>query len=187
MELTPEKVRQMLNILLLEAKRQRSNIPYSKIDSFPNAVVFLGPNIEPVSMPVTWRDEREKYAKMEAVSKTAKAMLCQAVALISDTRWADEERITELLGIRPTAEIGVEAFQEEYKRVVHERYGGYLGNAPKGLYSEAVMIAMKGPRLNGPQVLQARYEEGPKDTIRWTGQPEKLDTLHFNLVPDWWC
>ena len=186
MELTPEKIKQLLNLLLMEAKRERASIPYSKIDSFPNAVVFLGPNLEPVTLPVTWKDEEEKYAKMEAVSKVAKELFCQAVALISDTRWVEEANAVKVLGIPSTAEVGLEAFQDNYKRVVNERYGGYLGNAPKELYCEAVMIAMKGPRLNGPQVLHAPYEQGPHDSIRWTGQPYELRTHHFNLVPDWW-
>jgi len=186
MELTPEKVRELLNLLLLEAKRQRGNIPYSNTDGFPQAVVFLGPGLEPVTVPLTWRNEREKYAKMEAVSKTAKDMFCQAVALISDTRWVEEEKIVKVLGVRPLAEIGLEQFQEDYTRIIHERYKGYLGNAPKELFTESIMIAMKGPRLNGPQAIFAPYDQGPNDSIHWLAQPKETGAHHFNLLPDWW-
>jgi hypothetical protein len=187
MELTPEKIKELLNGLLLNAKHIRAGIPYSKIDSFPNVVIMFGPNLEPATLPITWKGEGEKYAKMEAVSKVAGKTFAQAVALISDTRWVDEDRAVKILGIPPSAESGVEAFQDNYKRVVSERYRGYLGNAPRELYKEAVMIAMKGPRIGGIRTLSAPYEEGPKDTIRWTEPPKEIQTVHFNLLPDWWC
>ena len=187
MELTPEKVRQMLNILLLEAKRQRSNIPYSRVDDLAQAIVVLGPNLEVSSLPVTWRDEREKYAKFKAVSKAAQETFAQAVCLITDVRWVEDKRASEMLGIPPLEEVGIEAFGQNYKRVVTERFGGYLGNAPRGLYSEAIIIIMKGPRLGGPQMLSAPYEEGPNDTIRWLKQPVETKAHNFNLLPDWWC
>jgi hypothetical protein len=187
MELTPEKAREILNVLMLEAKRQRANIPFSRTDSFPQAVVLLGPNLEPASMPVTWHNEDEKYRKMAAVSKTARDMLCQAVALVSDTRWVEEANAVKVLGIPPSLESGIEAFQENYKRVMRERFGGYLGNAPRELYTEAIMVAMKGPRLNGPQVIFAPYDKGPNDSIHWLKPSTDLGTHHFNLLPDWWC
>jgi hypothetical protein len=187
MELTPEKARELMNVLMLEAKRQRANIPYSQTDGFPQAIVFIGPNLEPASVPITWSNENEKWHKMKAVSKTAQDMLCQAVALVSDTRWVEEDRIVKLLGIPPLAEIGLEKFKEMYSHIIGERFGGYLGNAPKELFTEAIMIAMKGPRLNGPQAIFAPYEQGAKDSIRWLPPIKEHGTHHFNLLPDWWC
>jgi hypothetical protein len=35
MELTPEKVREIMNALLLKAKQNRAQIPYSKTDGIP--------------------------------------------------------------------------------------------------------------------------------------------------------
>jgi hypothetical protein len=188
MELTPEKVRELMNALLLKAKQNRAAIPYSKTDAFPNAVVFLGPNLEPASTPITWRDEREKYAKMEAVSKTARDMFCQAVALISDSRWVEEANAVKVLGIPSREEVGMDKYLENYRRVITERYGGYLGNAPKELFTEAIMIAMKGPRMNGPQVVSAPYDKGPNDSIHWLpALTVSRMTHHFDLLPDWWC
>jgi hypothetical protein len=68
-----------------------------------------------------------------------------------------------------------------------ERFKGYLGNAPKELSSEAIIVAMKGPRLDGPQVIAAPYERGPNDSIHWTDRHKSFTVPHFNLLPDWWC
>jgi hypothetical protein len=124
---------------------------------------------------------------MKAVSETAREMFCQAVCLVTDTRWVEEDKAVKILGIPPLSEVGMEKFTQNYQRVVTERFGGYLGNAPSELYTKAIVIAMKGPRLDGPQSIAAPYERGPNDTIHWLSYLHKPKTIHFNLLPDWWC
>jgi hypothetical protein len=179
----------ILNDLMIEAKRNREKIPHSREDGFAQALVFVGPNLEIASAPALWRDEREKYAMMRAVSETAKQVLCRAVILISDTRWIDADKVQDFLGIKPIAEIGVEAWQKEYRRILTEKFDGQIRNLPRPLWSEAILIVMKGPELKGkiPSVM-ARYEAGPGDTIRWipTLANTEQHTAKFDLLPDWW-
>jgi hypothetical protein len=187
--LTQARIDEILDGMMLVAKQQRTQIPYSKVDAFAQVLMFLGPNLEVATYPAIWRNEKEKYALMRAVSEAAKKTLAQAVILISDVRWVENSRAEKILGLPPLAEVGVEEWQTLYKREITKRYGGYLGKAPPELYSEAIMAIMKGPRLNGVPTRMAVYEKGENDSIRWLPKhPESEGITHkFNLLPDWWC
>lgn len=188
MELTQEKIDELLDTLMLVAKQQRAKIPHSNVDGFAQAIVFLGPNLEPASHPITWRDEREKYAKMRAVSRVAQEMFCQAIVLITDVRWVSNEKAEKFLGLPKLEEVGLDKWGDLYKREITKRYKGYVGNAPAELYSEAIMVIMKGPRLKGVPTRTAQYEKGPNDSIRWLPKADVVgETMRFNLLPDWWC
>jgi hypothetical protein len=80
MELSEKKINELLDAIMLKARENRMQIPYSREDGFPQCVLFLGPNFEPAVQPVTWRDEDEKYHMMRGVSEVAKEMLCRANA-----------------------------------------------------------------------------------------------------------
>ena len=188
MELTQEKIDELMDDMLKIAKTIRATIPYSRTDAFPQTVIMLGPELQPATVPITWKSEPEKYMKMRAVSETAMEMFCQAVILISDVRWVETEKAEKLLGLPPLAEVGLEKWGEMYKREITTRYKGYLGNAPAELYTEAIIAVMKGPRLNQIPMRAAPYQKGDRDSIHWL--PSKNTTygpLHFNLLPDWWC
>lgn len=187
MELTQQKINELLDGLMMAAKYQREKIPYSKTDAFPQVLVFLGPELEPCVQPANWRNEQEKYAMMAAVSKVAEMMLCQAVVLITDVRWVEHTKAEKMLGLPSLEEIGVDKWGELYKREVTKRYKGYLGNAPPELYSEAIIAVMKGPGLNQIPIRAASYEKGPNDSIHWLPKTDVGKVAHFNLLPDWWC
>jgi hypothetical protein len=61
MELDEKKINELLDAIMLKARDNRTQIPYSREDSFPQCVLFIGPNFEPAAQPVTWRNEDEKY------------------------------------------------------------------------------------------------------------------------------
>ena len=189
MELTREyinmKIDSLLKKLMISAQAKRDQIPHSEKDSFPNILVFLGPNLEPATQPIDWANEDEKYAKMRAVSQVAKEMLCIAVILITDTRWVEEERAASILGIPRVAEVGLAEYKKNYSRALRDRYKGYLGNAPPELYSEALVVVAKGPTC-GTRVQFSQYEKGPGDGIRWLKSDYKVANQEFNLLPDWW-
>lgn len=188
MELNEEKIDEILDAMMLIAKQRRAEIPYSKTDSFPQQLLFLGPNLEVGTVPITWCDESEKYTKMRAVSQVAQEMFCQAVILITDVRWVESVKASKLLGLPQLEEVGLEKWQKLYRREITKRYEGYLGNAPAELYSEAVMAVMKGPKLKGIPTRFAVYEKGENDSIRWLPKKKVSEsTMSFNLLPDWWC
>ncbi len=175
----------LLKKLMLAARMQRDKIPYSRTNSFPNVLVFLGPELEAATQPIVWENEREKYAKMRAVSQVAKEMLCTAVILITDTRWVDGDKIAPRLGIPTVAEVGVERFNKLYSKALGERFKGYVGNMPPDWYSEAIIAVAKGP-ICGTRMQFAQYEKNSGDGIHWLKSDYTVGRQNFNLLPDWW-
>lgn len=177
----------ILDKLLVVAKAQRASIPYSKDEGMPLTLVVIGPTGEVETVPITWRSEREKYAKMKAVSETAKETFCSAVVMISDAQWTNSQEFSAYFHLPPISEIGLEGYKKEYTTIVNGIYGGLIKNLPRELWTEAVVLAIKGPRI--PCTLRmAPYIEGPHDSIQFVETKDKLsmDTVAFNLLPDWW-
>jgi hypothetical protein len=183
-----EKIDSVLEGVLIRAKKQREEIPYSRTDGFPIIVIVIGPNFEVATLPMTWTDEAEKYARMAEVSQVAKKTFATAVVLITDTRWVEGDKISRLLGIPTLKEAGgLEKWQPLYRRAVQQKFKGYLGNMPPEWYSEAIVAIAKGPVV-GTITRSAHYEKGDNDRIRWCdGHNLEEFRTDFNLLPDWWC
>lgn len=179
-------VEQILDELLDVAKIRRASIPYSDNEGMEQKVVFIGPQGEVASVNLTWNDEREKYAKMKAVSKTARDTFCSAVVMITDTRWTKSDEFGEYFHLPPVKEIGFEAWRKEYHTILNGIYGGLIKNLPRQLWTEAILTIMKGPRIKC-QSRMASYIEGPNDSIQFIETDQlNQDTTQFNLLPDWW-
>jgi hypothetical protein len=189
MVLDDKKIDDLLNGLMLMAKQNRANIPYSKDEAFAQVLMFLGPNFETVFAPAMWNNEAEKYTVMRGVSKMAKELLCRAVVLITDTRWTNTNEVDQFLGLPPVTEIGVEAWGKRYSRILTEKYDGQIKNLPRQYWHEAIVIVMKGPEFKGKIPMRfAEYERGPNDSIHWVKSVGvETGAAHFNLLPDWWC
>jgi hypothetical protein len=190
MELDEKKINELLDAIMLKARDNRTQIPYSREDSFPQCVLFIGPNFEPAAQPVTWRNEDEKYHMMRGVSEVAKEMLCRAIILVTDTRWTNSDEVQQVLGIKPIKEIGLEEWRKQYSHIVTTKYGGYLKNMPRQCWHEAILVVAKGPEFKGKIPMRmARYERGHGDTIHWLPPMKPEDEYRaseFNLLPDWW-
>lgn len=180
------KVEQILDELLEAAKWRRASIPYSENEGMEQMVVFVGPEGEIASQSLTWNDEREKYAKMRAVSEIAKKTLTVAIVMISDTRFTKSDKFGEYFHLPPISEIGFEQWQKEYKTILNGIYGGLIKNLPRELWTEAVLTVIKGPQIPC-QSRMAAYTEGPNDSIQFIETADmKSDGTKFNLLPDWW-
>jgi hypothetical protein len=190
MELNDAAIDRLLDGLMMTAKYQREKIPYSRDEAFTNVLVFIGPNGEAVTQPITWADENEKYMRMQAVSIVAKEMLCRAVVLVTDTRWTNADDLHAFLGIPSVAEMGLKEWGKHYSRILRERFDGQIKNMPHEYWHEAICVVMKGPEFKGKiPTRMAEYERGPNDRVRWVAPKpgSSFETGHFNLLPDWWC
>ena len=179
-------VEQVLDELLEAAKRRRASIPYSENEGMEQTIVFVGPTGQVGSVPLTWSDEREKYAKMKAVSQVAKDTFCAAIVMISDTRFVQSEKFEKYFHLAPVSETGFEGFQKEYITILNGIYGGLVKNLPRELWTEAVVVVIKGPLIPARNRMAA-YIEGPNDSIQFIETKDmKSDGTKFNLLPDWW-
>jgi hypothetical protein len=179
-------VEQILDELLEAAKQRRASIPHSESEGMEQMIVFIGPNGEIGTQAMKWNDEREKYATMRAVSKVAKEMFCTAIVMISDTRFVDSDKFGSYFHMPPIIDIGVSAWQKEYKTILNGIYGGLIKNLPRELWTEAVLTVIKGPRIPCQSRL-APYVEGPNDSIKFIDSEDlPKDSTRFDLLPDWW-
>jgi hypothetical protein len=180
------KVEQVLDELLEAAKWRRASIPYSDNEGMEQMLVFVGPQGEIASQTMTWNSEREKYAKMRAVSEVAQKTFTVAIVMISDTRFVRSEKFEKYFHLPPISEVGLEKFQQEYKTILNGIYGGLIRNLPRELWTEAVMTVIKGPLIPCQSRLAA-YIEGPNDSIQFIETEDtKGEGTKFNLLPDWW-
>lgn len=184
----------LLNKMLIVAREDRARKPYSQDESFVPKIMFVGPNDETCIAPITWRNEDEKYAKMAAAADTARRMCAQAIVLVSDTRWLKSDKFNEHFKIEgptvPITDRSIREYQSRYLDILRE-HGGQMKNLPRHLWSEAVMVAMKGPRCGTHSIL-APYTKGPGDKVQYLAPEEpRLGggadwKQRMNLIPAWW-
>jgi hypothetical protein len=180
-------IHDMMDALLEKAKATRESYQYSGDEKFVQVAVLIKPDLEPVVMPLAFRNEAEKRKNMRALSLTARLVKAPAVLMVSETRWAHSDKLIPLLGLSPiTDHASAEKFEDDYVRILREKYNGELKNLPRECWSEAVVVVAKGPEL--PVVTRfAPYEEGPGDSIRWLPEDVLTDKAEqWPMLPDWW-
>jgi hypothetical protein len=184
-----EKFDDLLRLTLEKAKTNRAKFGYSGADRFAQCALVIGPNLESATLPIQWGSNREKRALMTAISLAAKDANASAVLLINDTRWCESEKFTDYFHIAPISEIGLEAWQEEYGEIIRGIYGGSMGNLPRELWNEALIVSGKGP-LVGEKSVIAFYREGRNDSVEWIENPMKTSggdiQTKMYMLDDWW-
>jgi len=194
--LDPKKTNDLLNQFLMVAREDRASKPYSQDEAFVPKIAFIGPDDEAIVAAITWRDEAEKYEKMRYAAEAAKITFSQAIMLVSDTRWLRSDDFNEHFKIegptKPLNEKHMMEYQDRYYAVLRQ-HGGQIKNLPRHLWSEAVIVAIKGPRC-GTHTVMAPYTQGPGDKVQYL-PPDKsplakkdTDTWEeqLNLIPAWW-
>jgi hypothetical protein len=178
----------MMGDLIEVAKEKRAEDGYKKGDErfVPVALLFV-PDLDPAVIPLTWDTNDQKRNLMRALSLTARQVGAEAIALITDTRWTNSERISEYYNLPTVAQVGIEEFGRLYNKLRNERYDGEIKNMPREVWEEAVTVMMKGPGLT-PQVRMAHYKEAANDGIEWLEEKTTNadNRAEFMLLPDWW-
>ena len=188
MELKQELFDEIGERLLRQAKLVRSSYRYSEDEKMAQAAAVITPDGDVSMVPLLWRDNREKYAKMKALCMTAKSVDALAVALISDSRWCDGQKFAAHFKMEPPPPNFGEDFDEYQRRYLQilQRHGGSIKNLPRQLWTDAVTVSLKGPGIT-PRVFMASYVEGRRDTVEWLpARTKDYDQTIINLLPDWW-
>ncbi len=176
----------LMEALLQKAKQRRESYGYSGDEKFVQVAVLIKPDLEPVAMPVPFTNESEKRRSMWALAATARITRAPAVLLITDARWAQSDKLIPALGLPVIdGQESLDKFQEEYHRILKEKYDGQIKNLPRECWSEAVLVVAKGPDLK-PIARLAPYEEGPGDSIRWLPEDLPEGIQEWPMLEDWW-
>jgi hypothetical protein len=189
MELTQERIDEMMKHAAEVGKGNRERLGYSN-DNFVPVAVIVGPHCEEAVMSIRHRNNDEKRIKMAALSAAAKDAGAIAILMVNDARWAHADKFGEYFHLPPIEEIGVEKWGREYLSILNGVYGGSLGNCPREVWEEALCVSIKGPAVE-PQMLFLRYEKGPGDTVKWLDGADTIAdkdavAVKINILPDWW-
>ncbi len=176
--------------LLEIAKTLRAQKKYSE-EEFINICIVLGPK-ETGIIVTPWHNDAEKRAMMKMVSDKAREQKATVVGVVSDTRWTDAKKLCSYFNVpEPKGAEDFEAFKNWYHSLLR-LHGGEIRNLPREVWSEAVMVAAKGPQIKTTAVF-APYVEGPNDTVLYTAKnsnsPDgdiEAHTFQLGLIPDWW-
>jgi hypothetical protein len=167
------------------AKSNRARYKYSEDERFVQCAGIIAGDGEISMIPLLWRDNKEKYRRMLALSLTAKAANAVAIVMVADSRWTQSPELCEYFKIPTPLEVGIEEFQRLYMEIL-KRYGGEIRKLPRQLWKEAVMVCLKGPGLT-PRIRMAEYVEGRRDTVEWISTlGNGYDKANINMLPDWW-
>lgn len=170
------------------AKRSREQARYNIEDVKPR-VSLIGPSFQTVRLPLAWQSMDEKYHTMYIAGLLAKVTGAKGVMVMSDSRWLKSEDFCHHFKLSvPRTEEGSKAYYEEYRKIL-KRYGGEMGNLPRHLWSEAMLVVLK-TRTN-VRVKTQLYTRGSGTGVMWLPDQIKQDigstaTYEDRLIPDWW-
>jgi hypothetical protein len=182
--MTKDEVHDMMMMLLESAKKIREGYKYSGDEQMlPTAFIFGN---EITIMPLSWKDDKEKYQMAAAANAMARQMKAKSLSFATDSRWVNSDVFAEYYKLPKPTRDTLETFQREYSRILHE-HGGQVKNLPRQLWQEAVVVFTNGPGI--PITIQmAPYEEGDYDTIRWLPRDEEYRDASgkSDMLTDWW-
>jgi hypothetical protein len=181
--------RVLVHEMMETAKDNRASYKYSEDEKMMPVAIIVGEK-ETMVVGLKWKDNREKWAMMKTIGETARARNARVVGLASDTRWVKSDVLCRYYK-RPLPDVADLAEFKKWYFALLASVGGELKNLPREVWSEAVMVAAKGPEI-GTITQLATYIEGPNDTVLF--QPSSADdisasanyTQDLQLLPDWW-
>jgi hypothetical protein len=174
------------------AKGNRASYKYSEDEKMMPVAIIVGEK-ETMVVGIRWKDDREKWAMMKTISEIARARSARVVGFASDTRWVKSDVLCRYYK-RPlpnlTRAVDLAEFKKWYFALLAS-VGGGIKKLPREVWSEAVLVAAKGPEI-GTITRLASYIEGPNDTVLF--QPGAADEMassfeyihSLKLLPDWW-
>jgi hypothetical protein len=177
----------LLHGMMETAKSCRALYKYSEDECMMPVCIIVGQD-EVIVVGTKWDNAEEKWAMMKIISDTARQHKARIVGFATDTRWVKSDKLCAYYN-QPQPELeNIEGFKKWYMQLL-STVGGSVKNLPREVWSEAVMVAAKGPEI-GTVVKLANYTEGPNDTVLFEPDAD-ADPAHayqhdLKLLPDWW-
>jgi hypothetical protein len=186
MEVTKEFVDELLEHAAMMAKQKRTALGYSGEDKFIPVAIVVGPSGQQAVLSMKHGGDDDKRIRYTALSVAARSEGVLAIVLVNDMRWAHADTFANYFHLPKIEEIGLDAWTKEYHSIVYGVYGS-LGNCPREVWEEALVIAVKGPAIT-PTMKTLKYCKGEGDTIEWLEEETTGDAVRvqMNVLPDWW-
>jgi hypothetical protein len=105
-----------------------------------------------------------------------------AALIQSDAMMVDMPKFIKYFGL--SSDLSPFAVQDEYSRILAERFDGTAENLPQELWTDIIFTYIKGPQIMATG-FQTAYQKDAEGRVKFklTGEvPEALS----NILPDWW-
>lgn len=124
--------------------------------------------------------EREKLRTItvELFRRTA----LPAALIQSDTYQVDARKFSTHFGL--SAELSPEEYQEEYLRILDEKFKGTAENLPQELWTDGIITCIKGPKILPINFITSYHKD--EDGALEFEDTDELAGAVINLLPDWW-
>lgn len=104
-------------------------------------------------------------------------------ALYQSNTWqVDGSKFAAYFGLSAT--LSFEKYEEEYIRILDEKFEGTAANLPQELWVEGLFTGIKGPRIM-PVSFVTPYSRD-KDGVLEFKDTREVENAVSSLLPDWW-
>lgn len=165
------------------AMEQKRRLSVARQDDFQMRVSVVGQRGEIARTPIQWDSEALKRRVMRALSQACKELDAAAVVVASDVRCLNLEAFCAFFSIAvPKGREDMDAFERERQRVM-EPYDFYMGNLPRELWEEYLMVFAHGPRVKRALRCAYRVEGG---SFVFEPVAEDGGVMSIPMIPAWW-
>jgi hypothetical protein len=175
-----EYVDKLLTHAMDTAKKNREKEGFS--GDFTPVAIAVGPHGEHGLTALPYQTATEKAVMLAAITVAARDLHALAVVLVRDTREVDLDKFDRYHGL--PEEPDFEKRRDRYAEIRASRYGGFMGEIPHELFTDAILVSVKGPMVE-PEARFQYYKEGVGNSIIWGEQ--RIDPRVKVLdLQDWW-
>ena len=165
----------------MERKRERPGE-----DAFLMRVRIVAPGDQVVDTPLSWGSHQEKRLAMRVLSKVCEQMFAQAAVIVSDTRYLNVSAFCSHFGIPAPQQPGDFASFERERLRIMEPYEFDMGKLPRSTWEEALMVAIKGPKVNLMATTRYVAAAGMMSFEPMISAGDLDGKVEINMLPTWW-
>jgi hypothetical protein len=135
--------------------------------------------------PARWHSRDEMHAMMETLSRVCGTISARAAIITSDARFMQVKAFCEHFAIElPTSE-NIKAWEKK-RRSIMRSYDNEMSKLPRPLWSEALMVGVKGPGVEKGLVSHYRVADDKYvfDPPTFNDDAEMIWSV--KMLPAWW-
>jgi hypothetical protein len=152
-------------------------------DEFTMRVKIVGPHGEVAVAPLQWTSGPEKRRAMSVLSATCCLVGALAAIIVSDSRFLDIPAFCKYFQIAEPQAGSFDAFERDRQRIM-QGYDFYMGNLPRETFKEALVVAIRGPRVC--RISTVEYTVADEEFTFLSAVSARDGAVEVQMLPAWW-
>lgn len=185
-EVLRERCRHYLDVAKQELQECGPD-PSTDFSRFEPRVAIFGPlGEEARNVGIGFKNGAEKYARMQALSNTCRALLVQAVVLRMVGVAVNAEKVAQRLGLNiPDNAEKARYFNDRMRKWMEKEYHTqrYAGLPPE-FRTDSLMVTGIGPKLEDWGIAVKYHWDNGK--LVFGDTTHESSTVRLDMVPRWW-